>query len=89
MMNKRDSLVRLLIVSIVMVVIASVGALGFVYYRNGKNNDGSGIVDDKKQEAGIGNDDNKLPDDGRDDLPIIDPGKKDDEPIDEDSDGYW
>lgn len=88
MMNKRDSLVRLLIVSIVMVVIASVGALGFVYYRNGKNNDGSGIVDDKKQEAGIGNDDDNLPDDGRDDLPIIDPGKKDDEPIDEDSDGY-
>lgn len=87
-MEKRDSLVRLLIVSIVMVVIVSIGALGFMYYRNGKNNNGSGIVDDKKQEAGIGNDDDNLPDDGKDDFPIIDPGKKDDEPTDEDSDEY-
>ena len=87
MMNRKDSLVRLLIVSIVMVVIVSVGALGFVYYRNGKNNN-SGIVDNNKQEASIGNDDNDKTDEKGNDEPIIDPGKKDDEPTYEDSDKY-
>lgn len=83
MTSKKDSFIRLLIVTIIVVAIVAVGVLGFVYYRKkGKTNNGSGTNNNSNQESNIKDDDNNSSDEPIvPDIPIIP-----DEP--ENKDGY-
>ncbi len=84
MTSRKDSFIRLLIITIIVLAIVSVGALGFVYYRKkGNVNNGGGANNNSNQESNIKDDDNNS---GSDepivpDVPIIP-----DEP--ENKDGY-
>ena len=84
MTSRKDSFIRLLVVTIIVLAIVTVGALGFMYYRKkGNVNNGGGANNNSNQESNIKDDDNNS---GSDepivpDIPIIP-----DEP--ENKDGY-
>lgn len=84
MTSRKDSFIRLLVVTIIVLAIVAVGALGFMYYRKkGNVNNGGGANNNSNQESNIKDDDNNS---GSDepivpDVPIIP-----DEP--ENKDGY-
>lgn len=83
MTSRKDSFIRLLIITIIVLAIVSVGALGFVYYRKkGNTNNGGGANNNSNQESNIKDDDNNGSDEPIvPDIPIIP-----DEP--ENKDGY-